>query len=486
MNDWADNLDFEDPDDEAGEADVTDDEEQQEQQQGRGGGRRGPDIDWREVARYGNRQEYLASQFPEELEKYNQKKAWTTKYAENEVWGCKFGLKAGYHKCQRLVKLEYLNSSMAVVVLDNTEAHRHEADPNYMTAGKKYLWTPGQEEIILPLARNKMSPTVIMRELRRKEASNGRGIYPTISQINSKKKYMYQKLCLEEMVMLDTADLRNYIEERSVLPEDPHQCFIVDSTIDDSDVTTGKPRFTVTFSTRSLVKRISKHFIQDDATYKMNWQKYPVLTHGVSTDTGRFFLTHVTLSSHEDTKAWNTNFSFIKNQIGGAPKFCMADGAWEITNAAKDVFGGLSTRLMCWSHTYRNVRPKLATIRKENKELGESILSDIESIQWMCQTADEFRALTKLLKEHYCSLDTLSAHELSLVKTFFVYFLSQWGPGSHVQNWYAGAHPFAIGNNQGLEGTHKQYKKDHTFRSEVPLPEFIQITENLVRFHKYK
>ena len=273
---------------------------------------------------------------------------------------------------------------MAVVVLDNSQVHRHEADPEYTTAGKKYLWTPQQEEIILPLARNKMTPVVIMRELRRKEASNARGVYPTLTQINTKKKYMYQKHAMEEMVMLDTADLRNYIEERSVLPEDPHQCFIVDSTIDDSDVTTGKPRFTVSFSTRSLLKRISKHFIQDDATYKMNWQKYPVLTHGVSTDTGRFFLTHVTLSSHEDTQAWKTNFSFIKNQIGGCPKFCMADGAWEITNAAKDVFGGLSKRLMCWSHTYRNVRPKLATIRKENKELGESILSDIESIQWMC------------------------------------------------------------------------------------------------------
>ena len=140
---------------------------------------------------------------------------------------------------------------------------------------------------------------------------------------------------------------------------------------------------------------------------------------------------------------------------------------------------------MCWSHTYRNVRPKLATIRKENKELGESILSDIESIQWMCQTKEEFEALTRLIKEHYCSLATLTAHELSLVKTFFSYFLTQWGPGSHVENWYAGAHPFAIINNQGLEGTHKQYKKDHTFRSEVPLTEFIQITENLVRFHLF-
>ena len=46
---------------------------------------------------------------------------------------------------------------------------------------------------------------------------------------------------------------------------------------------------------------------------------------------------------------------------------------------------------------------------------------------------------------------------------------------------FAGSHPFAVINNQGLEGTHAQYKKDHTFRSEVSLPEFIQITENLVR-----
>ena len=37
-------------------------------------------------------------------------------------------------------------------------------------------------------------------------------------------------------------------------------------------------------------------------------------------------------------------------------------------------------------------------------------------------------------------------------------------------------------NNQGLEGTHAQYKKDHTFRSEVALGEFVQVTENVVVF----
>ena len=54
--------------------------------------------------------------------------------------------------------------------------------------------------MILPLARNKMTPVVIMGELRRKEASNARGIYPTLTQINTKKKCMYQKHAMEEMV----------------------------------------------------------------------------------------------------------------------------------------------------------------------------------------------------------------------------------------------------------------------------------------------
>ena len=75
MTDWADNLEFENPDDEAAAEDDVGDEEEHQEQQGRGGGRRGPDIDWREVVKYGSREEYLASEFPGELEKYNLKKA---------------------------------------------------------------------------------------------------------------------------------------------------------------------------------------------------------------------------------------------------------------------------------------------------------------------------------------------------------------------------------------------------------------------------
>ena len=60
------------------------------------------------------------------------------------------------------------------------------------------------------------------------------------------------------------------------MPEDPDECYVVDWSIDDSDVVTGKPRFTVTFSTVNLLKRLLGQFIQDDATYKMNWMGHPV------------------------------------------------------------------------------------------------------------------------------------------------------------------------------------------------------------------
>ena len=139
---------------------------------------------------------------PTELKGFNLKK--TNKYAENETWMCKFNQKAGYQKCNNVVKLEYLSHSAEVVVYDNGEEHRHEVDPEYVTGGKKYLWSKVQEEIMLPLAMNKLS----------------------------------------------------------AVPDDPDQSYIVDWSIDDSDVVTGKPRFSVTFSTVNLLKRFNNAFIQ--------------------------------------------------------------------------------------------------------------------------------------------------------------------------------------------------------------------------------
>ena len=308
---------------------------------------------------------------------------------------------------------------------------------------------------------------------------DGRGIYPTLGQINTKKAYMFNTIIMKDMKMIDTADLRIAIKERAEVPEDPHQAYIASYTIDDTDPE-GKPRFTVTFTTSHLLTRINTTFIQDDATYKLVWMGYPVFTSGTSTSSGRFFLTH------EVTAAWATNFRLIFQQTKGVvPKFRMADGAWEITNGGREVFGEEGTCLMCRAHIFRNIKPKLAALRKVNKALGEAILRDIGDIQWMAQSPPEFVVVVKLLHRHYTKEKKLSRTELALVTTFFEYFLAQWGPGSHAQNWFAGANPFSLTNNQGQEGYHKEVKRNHTFRSEFPLPQFIQAMEQLVSLHLF-
>ena len=72
---------------------------------------------------------------------------------------------------------------------------------------------------------------------------------------------------------------------------------------------------------------------------------------------------------------------------------------------------------MCWAHVFRNIRPKLAAIRKANPALGASILADIESIQWMAQSEAEFNLVCKQYKEHYLQQE-LSELERKLVTDF--------------------------------------------------------------------
>ena len=75
------------------------------------------------------------------------------------------------------------------------------------------------------------------------------------------------------------------------------------------------------------------------------------------------------------------------------------------------------------------------------------ILADIKSIQWMAQSKAEFNLVCEQYKEHYLQQE-LSELERKLVTDFITYFLAQWGPGSHAAQWYAGAHPFSLTNNQ--------------------------------------
>ena len=55
----------------------------------------------------------------------------------------------------------------------------------------------------------------------------------------------------------------------------------------------------------------------------------------------------------------------------------LADGAWELTNAGRAVFGNNIKRLMCCSHKYQAYKPKLAGLRNIYKFLVDNLNEDI-------------------------------------------------------------------------------------------------------------
>ena len=159
------------------------------------------------------------------------------------------------------------------------------------------------------------------------------------------------------------------------------------------------------------------------------WQGFPFFVSGTSTPTGKIFPTHCMLASHEDTKVWAESYKFLKS-MDIIPKFRMGDGAHEISNAGDEVFGEEGVRLMCWPHVYRNVTPRLSQLRKINKVLADSVLEDIEFLQWSAVN-ESFGELFDLLEKKYTENENLSKQEVDELGVFFEYFRAQWGPGTH-------------------------------------------------------
>ena len=159
----------------------------------------------------------------------------------------------------------------------------------------------------------------------------------------------------------------------------------------------------------------------------------------------------------------------------------LADGAWELTNAGRAVFGNDIKRLMCWSHKYRAYKPKLAGLRKINKLWADNLKEDIIKIQWMLTSFNEFICVYEHLQSKYLKDTNFTSEEKELLKTFFCYHRSQWGPNSHVSLWWEGANPYQVSNNQGIESKNLEIKEIHSFRERLEMGSFCEMLGNIVR-----
>ena len=278
---------------------------------------RGKDIEWLDYEMFQGPDEYKQSNLRKELkEMMMRKKKWTNKESRNENFICKYHSKKGWKQCPRQYRVCFSNSSMNIAVFSTAEEHSHHEDPDYSTK-ENYHWTAKQEAIINRGIKNNIKNSMILRELKEEGAVNGSGNYPTLSQVGVKKRYV-KNVKGREYFILDVNALKNYCKIKSVVPEDENEAYIsfyyIDGSSNDDLI------MTIIWTTTKLISRMDRKLLQDDATYKLNWYQYPMFVSSRSSPTCRFFLTHIALSSHEDTAAWVRIQAWIKSILGSDPR----------------------------------------------------------------------------------------------------------------------------------------------------------------------
>jgi hypothetical protein len=271
--------------------------------------------------------------------------------------------------------------------------------------------------------------------------------------------------------MMSIFDLQNWISINCSLPEsdDKDKCFVVDYFIDPNTINDSIPIFRIFVSTRRLLSyAVQCDMWQIDATYKLNWQSYPLFPIGVTDMSKQFHPVGWALTSYEGS----ADFEFVlRSLIRGInlsmktdymPKFVMGDAAESISNAVINLSPNIK-RSMCWYHMINRIDVHLSKVR--DPCLRISIRSDVEFIQ-RSGSEMEFNFLLNLFEKKYLDI------EREDMKIFMKYFLSQWK--DKLPGWYEGYDLLHPSTNNGLEATNRWIKANQ-FRERLPLNEFLAI-----------
>ena len=146
------------------------------------------------------------------------------------------------------------------------------------------------------------------------------------------------------------------------------------------------------------------------------------------------------------------------------------------------VLGPDCVRLMCWSHVHTKYFNKLKKLK--NAQRRKEVDEDLKKLQWTVQSAAEFRTVLDLLAQKHMQKSHESkdenATDTAALRDFLEYFWEQWGPDSHVANWWEAAHAFAISNNQGVESKNNTIKDIYSFRERLLMGEMVVMVALIV------
>ena len=235
-------------------------------------------------------------------------------------------------------------------------------------------------------------------------------------------------------------------------------------------------RFGVVLTTPRLVALLGDDMIMKDnslhidATYKLNWQGYPILITAISDADHRTQGVALALLSHKDIGAFEFllgTFQQAPQRFGG-PNYqsnsIMADGAGAISSAVHNIFGNSCKRGMCWAHMFQNVDKQLPAV---GNDLEQNKIKDALRVLQLAPTPVEFQHASQLFYEWLG--ENPAMHE------FRQYFWAQWMGA--LSGWYEGYSGHRPSMNNGLEAINRTIKDSHILRDRLPLGEAIGIVK---------
>lgn len=411
--------------------------------------------EWNPVCCYNSKadlEKYVASHDCFYEQSRNETKDGTTIY-----YYCNKVINKNSSQCPVKLKVFQSKTTFAFGVYASTFVHKH---TDLQLKKVEFSQAIKKEAYTMKMQFN-MRPKLIAKHLQRNFPNQS---LPNVIQIRAILRAMKK---IEIPPTVSYGQLIEWCKALSQIPTDEDHAFVLDYFYDGVDNS-----FAFVVSTLRLLRNAAKQDnVCADGTYKIVWQKFPMIIVGFVDRQKHFHVNCMCLTSNERTSEYRFVFITLKNAIEKhtntifEPSVLISDAAPAIRNAFYDAYETATQNVICFIHVLRNLR-KGSFKNKSNKD---AIMADIKILHY-ASSKHEF--------DHACNL-FLNKWTQNDEKGFCDYFQSTWLQEG-TENWYCGYSPFVPAHNNCQEGFNNHVKKDHLMRELLPFDTFKVVLNDMV------
>lgn len=274
---------------------------------------------------------------------------------------------------------------------------------------------------------------------------------------------------------INLIDLKNWLEDNSVIPIDKTQPYVVDFKL---SLNENNPGFKFFVSTKQLLAAATTvSHIHVDGTYKLVWQGYPVIQAGTTDMYRSFHAFGLGVCTSEQSADYEFIFNAVRKGVKDVynidyhAKVLIRDGAHSIKNGFEAVFGVLGVDLMCWAHMRRKMAEKMPTFIRDKKKVFE-LLADLDALQ-LSKDNYTFDKASVLFMEKWkkVSADAMAYFEMEWLRKNRFWFE---GAASNVT-------PNIPSTNNAIEVANRLIKDEHTLRERYDLGQFRTVLFEMIK-----